>query len=147
MRTRCILYCPVSLVLKSCFDSIMTDDIDRRCAFFYIWYLNSAFMSSWLNAKYIFFIKCWNKIFMLSIFFSGLLTTKLGTYLENRINSFLKKKDAAAGEVTIRVLSSSDKMVEVRPLMKQKWVRRIYKKQILKLPIFKTLGLLIITRS
>ena len=52
--------------------------------------------------------------------FLGLPTTKLGTYLENRINSFLKKKDAGAGEVTIRVLSSSDKMVEVKSGMKTK---------------------------
>ncbi|KAI0224299.1 CREB-binding protein [Lamellibrachia satsuma] len=44
--------------------------------------------------------------------------TKLGTYLENRINSFLKKKDAGAGEVTIRVLASSDKIVEVKSGMK-----------------------------
>jgi len=41
--------------------------------------------------------------------------TKLGTYLENRVNSFLKKKDAGAGEVTIRVLASSEKIVEVKP--------------------------------
>ena len=50
----------------------------------------------------------------------GLPTTKLGTYLENRINSFLKKKDAGAGEVTIRVLSSSDKVVEVKNGMKMR---------------------------
>jgi len=49
---------------------------------------------------------------------SGLPITKLGTYLENRINSFLKKKDAGAGEVTIRVLASSDKIVEVKSGMK-----------------------------
>ena len=47
--------------------------------------------------------------------------TKLGTYLENRVNSFLKKKDAGAGEVTIRVLSSSDKVVEVKPGMKARY--------------------------
>ena len=47
-------------------------------------------------------------------------TTKLGTYLENRVNSFLKRKDAGAGEVTIRVLSSSDKEVEVKPCMRAK---------------------------
>jgi len=44
---------------------------------------------------------------------TGLPTTKLGTYLETRINSFLKRKDAGAGDVTIRVLSSYDKTVEV----------------------------------
>ena len=52
---------------------------------------------------------------------TGLPQTKLGTYLENRVNQFLKRKDAGAGEVTIRVLSSSEKMVEVRPGMKAKF--------------------------
>ena len=47
--------------------------------------------------------------------------TKLGTYLENRVNLFLKRKDAGAGDVTIRVLSSSEKVVEVRPGMKSKF--------------------------
>ena len=56
------------------------------------------------------------------MYFSGLPSTKLGTYLENRINSFLKKKDAGAGEVTIRVLSSSDKTVEVKPGMKTRYL-------------------------
>lgn len=48
-------------------------------------------------------------------------STKLGSYLENRVNSFLKKKDAGAGEVTIRVLSSSEKCVEVKPGMKARY--------------------------
>ena len=48
----------------------------------------------------------------------GLPSSKLGSYLENRINTFLKKKDAGAGEVFIKVLSSTDKVVEVRPGMK-----------------------------
>jgi len=52
---------------------------------------------------------------------AGLPQTKLGTYLENRVNSFLKRKDAGAGEVTIRVLCSSEKVVEVRPGMKAKF--------------------------
>ena len=60
-------------------------------------------------------------LFTLS-FFLGLPTTKLGTYLENRINSFLKKKDAGAGEVTIRVLSTSDKVVDVKNGMKARLV-------------------------
>lgn len=54
------------------------------------------------------------------IFYLELPTTKLGMYLENRVNSFLRKKDSGAGEVTIRVLSSYDKMTEVKPLMKAK---------------------------
>ena len=57
-----------------------------------------------------------------SLFAAGLPNTKLGTYLENRINSFLKKKNTGAGDVTIRVLSSSDKLVEVKPGMKQRYL-------------------------
>ena len=47
-------------------------------------------------------------------------TTKLGSFLENRVNNFLRKKECGAGEVSIRVVSSSDKTVEVRTGMKQK---------------------------
>lgn len=39
-------------------------------------------------------------------------------FLENRVNSFLKKKDTGAGEVVIRVLASSEKMVEIKSGMK-----------------------------
>ncbi|XP_074650502.1 histone lysine acetyltransferase CREBBP-like [Tubulanus polymorphus] len=48
--------------------------------------------------------------------------TKLGTYLENRVNSFLKKKDSGAGEVVIRVLSSSEKETDVKAGMKARYV-------------------------
>ena len=48
----------------------------------------------------------------------SLPTTKLGNYIENRVNSFLKKKEADAGEVTVRVVSSSEKLVDVKPGMK-----------------------------
>lgn len=63
-----------------------------------------------------------NNVISLSInsFHTELPTSKLGTYLENRVNSFLKKKDSGAGEVTIRVLSSSDKTVEVKPGLKSR---------------------------
>lgn len=44
--------------------------------------------------------------------------TNLGSYLEKRVNLFLKKKDAGAGDISIRVLSSSEKVVEVKPGMK-----------------------------
>ncbi|CAG0896189.1 unnamed protein product [Cyprideis torosa] len=47
--------------------------------------------------------------------------TKLGTYIETRVNNYLKKKEAGAGEVTIRVVSSSDKIVDVKPGMKSKF--------------------------
>jgi len=52
---------------------------------------------------------------------SGLPPTKLGTYLETRVNSLLKRKDAGAGDVTIRVLSSYDKAVDVKPGMKSRF--------------------------
>ena len=53
---------------------------------------------------------------------AGLPTTRLGTYLENRVNQLLKKKDSGAGEVTIRVLSSYDKLVEVKTGMRSRFV-------------------------
>lgn len=46
--------------------------------------------------------------------------SKLGSYIENRVNTFLRKKETGAGEVSIRVVSSSEKIVEVKSLMKQK---------------------------
>ncbi|XP_018792789.1 PREDICTED: histone acetyltransferase p300 isoform X3 [Bactrocera latifrons] len=49
-------------------------------------------------------------------------TTKLGIYIETRVNNFLKKKEAGAGEVHIRVVSSSDKCVEVKPGMRRRFV-------------------------
>lgn len=49
-------------------------------------------------------------------------TTKLGVYIETRVNNFLKKKEAGAGEVHIRVVSSSEKVVEVKPGMRSKFV-------------------------
>jgi E1A/CREB-binding protein len=57
-------------------------------------------------------------VMVFTSFTLGLPTTKLGTYLENRVNSFLKKKDSGAGEVTLRVLSCTDKDVEVKSGMK-----------------------------
>ena len=50
-------------------------------------------------------------------------TTKLGTYLESRVNALLKRKDAGAGDVTIRVLSSYDKAVEVKQEMRSRFVK------------------------
>uniref|UniRef100_A0A1B0A308 histone acetyltransferase n=1 Tax=Glossina pallidipes TaxID=7398 RepID=A0A1B0A308_GLOPL len=49
-------------------------------------------------------------------------TTKLGLFIETRVNNFLKKKEAGAGEVHIRVVSSSDKCVEVKPGMRRRFV-------------------------
>ena len=49
-------------------------------------------------------------------------TTKLSTFIENRVNNFLKKKEAGAGEVAIRVVASADKITEVKPGMKSRFV-------------------------
>jgi len=50
-------------------------------------------------------------------------STILGAYIESRVNSFLQKNDAGAGEVTIKVLTSNDKEVEVKSGMKRKYVK------------------------
>ncbi|KAL8591058.1 hypothetical protein ACOMHN_037291 [Nucella lapillus] len=47
--------------------------------------------------------------------------TKLGLYLENRVNNFLKTKDTGFGDVTIRVLSSYDKQTELKPMMRKRF--------------------------
>lgn len=50
-------------------------------------------------------------------------TTRLGTFLENRVNEFLRRQgNTEAGEVTVRVVHASDKTVEVKPGMKAKFV-------------------------
>ncbi|XP_074038438.1 CREB binding protein nejire isoform X4 [Leptinotarsa decemlineata] len=51
-----------------------------------------------------------------------LQVTNLGIYIENRVNLFLRKKEAGAGDVSIRVVSSSEKVVEVKPGMRSKFV-------------------------
>ncbi|XP_036422021.1 histone acetyltransferase p300 isoform X2 [Colossoma macropomum] len=49
--------------------------------------------------------------------------TKLGNFLETRVNEFLKRQNhPESGDVTIRVVHVSDKMVEVKPGMKSRFV-------------------------
>ncbi|KAK7944349.1 hypothetical protein WMY93_000077 [Mugilogobius chulae] len=49
--------------------------------------------------------------------------TKLGCYLETRVNDYLKRQvHPEAGEVFIRVVHVSDKVVEVKPGMKSRFV-------------------------
>uniref|UniRef100_A0A8C4JEC1 histone acetyltransferase n=1 Tax=Dromaius novaehollandiae TaxID=8790 RepID=A0A8C4JEC1_DRONO len=49
--------------------------------------------------------------------------TRLGTFLENRVNDFLRRQNhPEAGEVTVRVVHASDKTVEVKPGMKARFV-------------------------
>ena len=49
-----------------------------------------------------------------------LQTTRLGSYIETRVNNFLRKKEADSGDVHIRVVFSGDKQVEVKPGMKNR---------------------------
>ena len=49
-------------------------------------------------------------------------TTRLGSYIETRVNNFLRKKEAESGEVYIRVVYTGDKQVEVKSGMKRRLV-------------------------
>uniref|UniRef100_G3Q4J0 histone acetyltransferase n=1 Tax=Gasterosteus aculeatus aculeatus TaxID=481459 RepID=G3Q4J0_GASAC len=52
-----------------------------------------------------------------------LQSTRLGMYIEDRVNKYLKRQNhPEAGEVFVRVVASSDKMVEVKPGMKSRFV-------------------------
>ena len=48
----------------------------------------------------------------LHVDFSGLPTTKLGSFLEECVNSFLRTANVPGAEVTIRVVSSSNKLLD-----------------------------------
>ena len=48
-------------------------------------------------------------------------TTRLGNYIETRVNNFLRKKEADSGEVYIRVVYSGEKTVEVKQGMKKRY--------------------------
>ena len=50
----------------------------------------------------------------------GLATTRLGTFLEDRVNSFLHNNSVAAGEITIRMVSNTDKILDTRSGMKNR---------------------------
>lgn len=71
-------------------------------------------------------VKCYICIILNSLLFflfiPGLPQTKLGNYLETRVNEYLKRQShPESGEVTIRVVHVSDKVVEVKPGMKSRW--------------------------
>ncbi|XP_075422470.1 CREB-binding protein isoform X2 [Ascaphus truei] len=52
-----------------------------------------------------------------------LQTTRLGNHLEDRVNKFLRRQNhPEAGEVSVRVVASSDKTVEVKSGMKTRFV-------------------------
>lgn len=60
-------------------------------------------------------------LFMSFCLFVGLPQTKLGNYLETRVNDFIKRQNhPESGEVTIRMVHVSDKVVEVKPGMKSR---------------------------
>lgn len=64
---------------------------------------------------------CTRCITLTSAYFAVLRHCELSKYIEKRVNDFLKSNSAAAGDVIIRVLNSSDKEVEVKPGMKNKY--------------------------
>ena len=47
--------------------------------------------------------------------------TQLGMHLEKRVNSFLQTSGSGAGEITIRVVSSSSKTIETKLGMREKY--------------------------
>lgn len=60
---------------------------------------------------------------LLTSTFLGLPSTRLGTFLENRVNDFLRRQNhPESGEVTVRVVHASDKTVEVKPGMKARYL-------------------------
>lgn len=59
---------------------------------------------------------------LFSFLYVGLPTTRLGTFLENRVNDFLRRQNhPEAGEVIVRVVHTSEKTVEVKPGMKSRY--------------------------
>ena len=54
-------------------------------------------------------------------YLAELPTTQLGTHLEKRVNHFLQSSGSGAGEVTIRVVSSSSKIIETKLGMREKY--------------------------
>ena len=50
----------------------------------------------------------------------GLPDTKLGNFIQNHVNAYLKKKNKDYNEVTVKVLSCQKKVVEVNPEMKKR---------------------------
>lgn len=63
--------------------------------------------------------------FLLCLSTVGLQSTRLGMYIEDRVNKYLKRQNhPEAGEVFVRVVASSDKTVDVKPGMKARWEPR-----------------------
>lgn len=62
---------------------------------------------------------------MFPLFYTGLQSTKLSDLIETRVNTFLKR-EGAAPNVTIKVVSVCDKQVEVKPGMRMRWISSLY---------------------
>lgn len=54
-------------------------------------------------------------------YLAELPTTQLGAHLEKRVNHFLQSSGSGAGEITIRVVSSSSKIIETKLGMREKY--------------------------
>ena len=52
---------------------------------------------------------------------AGLPSNTLSAHIEKRVNQYLERFNCGAGYVTVRVLASSDRAVEVRPAMKARF--------------------------
>lgn len=81
------------------------------------WQLRCQSCGIFINLKHIIFRLDLRYIFYISHL--GLQSTRLGMYIEDRVNKYLKRQNhPEAGEVFVRVVASSDKTVEVKPGMK-----------------------------
>lgn len=70
----------------------------------------------------VWYVKPHYACFTLLYLMLGLPQTKLGNFLETRVNEFLKRQPhPESGDVTVRVVHVSDKVVEVKPGMKSRW--------------------------
>ena len=57
----------------------------------------------------------------ISLLWAGLPVTKLSTFLEEKVNGFLRTQGPGTPDVVIRVVSSSDKILDTRPLMRDRF--------------------------
>jgi len=51
---------------------------------------------------------------------TGLATTRLGSFLEDRVNNFLRQSNVNTGEITIRLVSNTEKTLETRSGMRSR---------------------------
>ena len=58
---------------------------------------------------------------IISLLWAGLPVTKLSMFLEEKVNGFLRTQGPGTPDVIIRVVSSSDKILDTRPLMRDRF--------------------------